>query len=49
MFAVHSVTNGADSSTPTLVLPDGEVLNDSNKILPRLVELFPTAEGASRN
>lgn len=42
MFAVHEVTGGAESSTPTLVLPDGEVIRDSNIILPRLHELFPT-------
>ena len=46
MFAVHGVTDGAESSTPTLVLPDGEVVHDSNNILPRLHELFPTPKGA---
>jgi glutathione S-transferase len=46
MFAVHGVTDGAESATPCLVLPDGEVVIDSNKILPRLHELFPTAAGA---
>lgn len=30
------------------MLPDGEVVHDSNKILPRLHELFPAAEGAAR-
>lgn len=42
MYAVQAVTGGAESSTPTLVLPDGEVVHDSNNILPRLQELFPT-------
>lgn len=42
MFAVQAVTGGAESSTPTLVLPDGEVVRDSSVILRRLHQLFPT-------
>ena len=45
MFAVQSVTDGAESSTPTLVLADGEVLHDSNTIVPRLAELHPKELG----
>ena len=45
MFAVQSVTDGAESSTPTLVLRDGEVLHDSNSIVPRLAELHPKELG----
>jgi glutathione S-transferase len=34
----------AESSAPTLVLPDGEVVHDSSKIVQRLAALFPGAQ-----
>lgn len=45
--ARRSPGRGEESSTPRLVLPDGEVVHDSNKILPRLHELSRAAEGAA--
>ena len=40
-FAIQDVTGGRKSASPALVLPDGEVLDDSALILRRLHELFP--------
>lgn len=40
-FAIQDVTGGRKSASPVLVLPDGEVLDDSAMILRRLHEIFP--------
>ena len=40
-FAIQDVTEGRKSASPVLVLPGGEVLDDSALILRRLHELFP--------
>lgn len=39
-FAIQDVTDGGKSASPVLVLPDGEVLDDSALILRRLHQLF---------
>ncbi len=39
-FAIQDVTGGGKSASPVLVLPDGEVLDDSALILRRLHRLF---------
>ena len=40
-FAIQDVTGGQKSASPVLVLPDGEVIDDSTRILRRLHQLFP--------
>jgi glutathione S-transferase len=39
-FAIQDVTDGRKSASPVLVLPDGEVLDNSTLILRRLHQLF---------